>query len=81
MMLVNICDWYSWIQMHVRVFPEKKVSCVLVSPREGKSSQLRLTGGSKWTHADVGGYYIPLKQQKIFDCGLQLSFFQSRGVL
>lgn len=20
MMLVNICDWHSWIQMHVRVF-------------------------------------------------------------
>lgn len=35
-----------------------------VSLRGGKSSQLRLTGGSKWKCADVGGYYIPLKQER-----------------
>lgn len=35
-----------------------------VSRRGVKSSQVRLTGGSKWKRADVGGYYVPLKQQK-----------------
>lgn len=52
-----------------------------VSPVGGKSSQLRLTGGSKWTRADVGGYSIPFKQQKIFDHGLQLSFFQDNSTI
>lgn len=46
-----------------------------------ESSQLRLTGRFKWTRADVGGYSIPLKQQKIFDHGLQLSFFQDNSTI
>lgn len=48
--------WYTWTHVYSPALERKS--------RGGRSSQLRLTGGSKWMHADVGGYYIPWKEER-----------------
>lgn len=67
-----VCICHAWMPMHVCILLNKCLVFYRVSPRGGKSIQLRLTGrskwkcadGSKWRHADVGGYYILLKQER-----------------